>query len=108
MIIPRVYPAAWDDLNEIIRYLAAQAGADIALAFDACVFEHFAEIQRTPLFYRIRKFDIRRVNLQPQFGEFYIAYMIWNDKVVVVAIAHAKRRPFYFRHRIKAAKRMFQ
>jgi len=107
MIIPRVYPTAWDEFNEVIRHLVQEAGVEVALAFEDCVFHHFTEIQRTPLMYRVRKFDIRRVNLRPQFGEFYIAYLIWNDKVIVVAIAHAKRRPFYFRHRINPAKRMF-
>ena len=107
MIIPRVYPAAWDDFNETIRYLAQEAGGEVALGFEDCVFHHLAEIQRAPMLYRVRKFDIRRVNLRPQFRKFYIAYMIWHDKVIVVAIGHAKRRPFYFRHRINPAKRMF-
>ena len=38
MIIPTLHPAAWDEFNEIIRYLAREAGADIALAFEGCVF----------------------------------------------------------------------
>jgi hypothetical protein len=44
------------------------------------------------------------VNLTPRFGEYYIAYMLWHDKVVILAIAHAKRRPYYWRHRISESK----
>lgn len=50
---------------------------------------------------------IRRVNLNPRFGEYYIAYMIWRQKVVIVAVAHAKRRPHYWRDRIGESKKLF-
>ncbi|HWB02620.1 MAG TPA: type II toxin-antitoxin system RelE/ParE family toxin [Verrucomicrobiales bacterium] len=107
MKLPTVHPSAWDDFEAIIRYLADEAGADIALSFENCVFYYLGEIQREPLMHHVRRFEVRRVNLRPRFREYYIAYMLWQGKVVVLAIAHAKRRPFYFRARIKSARRMF-
>ena len=47
------------------------------------------------------------MNLTPRFGEYYIAYMIWREKVVILAVAHAKRRPYYWRKRIGESKNMF-
>jgi hypothetical protein len=49
---------------------------------------------------------VRCVNLTPWFGEYYIAYMIWKDKVVILAVAHARRRPYYWRKRIVEAREM--
>lgn len=50
---------------------------------------------------------MRRANLHPRFSEYYIAYMVWRERVVILAIAHAKRRPYYWRKRIDEAKQMF-
>jgi hypothetical protein len=33
--------------------------------------------------------------------------MIWREKVVILATAHDKRRPYYWRKRIGEAKLMF-
>ncbi len=33
--------------------------------------------------------------------------MIWKERVVILAIAHAKRRPYYWRNRIGESKEMF-
>lgn len=60
-----------------------------------------------PLLYNLRRRNTRRANLTPRFGEYYIAYMIWRQKVVILAIAHAKRRPYYWRYRIGEAKKLF-
>jgi len=55
----------------------------------------------------VRKLNVRRANLGPQFNEWYLAYMLWNDQVVILAIGHAKRRPFYFHNRIDEALKLF-
>ena len=47
------------------------------------------------------------MNLKPRFSEYHIAYMFWREKVVILAVAHAKRRPYYWRDRIDEARRMF-
>jgi hypothetical protein len=43
---------------------------------------------------------VRRANL-PRFKNQYVAYMEWEDTVVVIAIGHAKRRPYYWYRRPK-------
>lgn len=60
-----------------------------------------------PLLHTLRRRGTRRVNLTPRFGELYIAYMIWRQRVVILAIAHARRRPYYWRSRIGEAKKLF-
>ena len=64
-------------------------------------------IVANPLRFSLRRPPTRRVNLTPRFGAYYIAYMIWKEKVVILAVAHAKRRPYYWRKRIGEAKQMF-
>jgi hypothetical protein len=39
--------------------------------------------------HRVRRGKTRRVNLHPRFGEYYIAYMIWREKIVILAVTHA-------------------
>lgn len=50
---------------------------------------------------------LRRVNLQPRFGDYYVAYTVWREQVVILAVAHAKRRPYYWRKRITEARKLF-
>ena len=107
MRLPPTHPAVWEEFNDAICYYAREAGAGIALDFEACIYQHFVEIQEAPLIYRLRELEVRRVNMEPQFKEWYLAFMLWNGQVVVLAIGHAKRRPYYFRDRIDEARKMF-
>ena len=75
--------------------------------FEATFYSYADTIVATPLLYNLRQPPARRVNLKPRFGEYYIAYMIWREKVVILAVAHAKRRPYYWRDRTVKARRMF-
>lgn len=77
------------------------------MAFEQCYKETRALICRTPLLFHQRRFTVRRVNLGPRFEEYYLAYILWREKVIILAVAHAKRRPFYFRRRIGEARRLF-
>jgi hypothetical protein len=79
----------------------------LALDFEACYLEHRQIILGNPLLYNIRRQNVRRVNLLPRFGEYYVAYMIWHEKLVILAVGHAKRKPFYWRKRIKESKKLF-
>ena len=103
-----IHPAAREELHDTIRYFAG-VDADGALAFDfeTSFYRNTAAIVASPLLFNIRGISVRRVNLKPRFSEYYIAYMIWREKVVILAIAHAKRRPYYWRKRIDEAKEMF-
>jgi len=45
--------------------------------------------------------------MKPRFGEYYLPFMIRKERVVILAVAHAKRRPYYWRKRIGQSKKMF-
>jgi plasmid stabilization system protein ParE len=103
-----VHPAASDELNDTIRHYAGiDEDGSLAIDFEDTYLRYEAAIVATPRLYNIRQGAVRRVNLKPRFGEYYIAYMIWRGKVVILAVAHAKRRPYYWRGRISESKRMF-
>jgi hypothetical protein len=55
-----------------------------------------------PYLWRERRGGYRRVNL-PVFP-YYIAYFIRRDTLVVAAVAHAKRKPNYWRKRESGAR----
>ncbi len=99
------HPSAREEAKEAYLYLADK-DEELALDFEKKVQEAVQLIRRDPLAWRVRAFNVRRVNL-PRFKEQYIAYMIWREKVVILAVAHAKRRPYYWRNRIGEARKMF-
>jgi len=101
-----LHPAAEQELGEVAEYYEA-IGQDLADAFLDCFRTYRIRISKNPLHYNIRRGVIRRVNLAPQFGEYYLPFMIWKDRVVILAVAHAKRRPYYWRKRIGEAKKIF-
>ena len=104
----RIHPAAKDELHEAIRhYAAVDESGGLAVAFEATFWRHTENILATPLHYNLRRPPTRRVNLTPRFGETYIAYMLWAEKVVILAIAHAKRRPYSWSKRIGEAREIF-
>ena len=106
-----IHPAAQAEFNTTIQQFAALDEGDedqpLAAAFDAAFNRHLGRIIDTPLLHSLRRRGTRRVNLTPRFGEYYIAYMIWRQRVVILAIAHASRRPYYWRSRIGEAKKLF-
>ena len=107
-----IHPAATDELHDIIRHYAVINDRDdehesLALAFHNTFYNYVDEIVASPLSYSFRRPPTRRANLAPRFGEYYIAYMVWREKVVILAVAHAKRRPYYWRKRIGEAKKLF-
>lgn len=98
-----IHPAAQDELEEAVEYYLAIDG-ELARDFDRYYRRYRQRICENPLLFRIRRFTVRRVNLIPRFGEYYIAYMIWREQVVILAVAHAKRMPYYWRQRIEEAR----
>jgi hypothetical protein len=101
-----MHPAAKQDLLELTKFFF---GIDPALGnrFDARVDHYLRLIRQSPVLFHEGKFGIRRVNLAPTFQAYFIAYFCRNDTTVVLAIGHAKRRPYYFRDRIDEARKMF-
>ena len=104
-MMPRdVLASARTEISEVYRNFGT---IDPRLADDFWILfvAKIAQARGTPKLYRVRRNHIRRINLGPQFKEWYIAYMLWNGKLIVLALAHAKRRPFYFIGRATTAKR---
>lgn len=106
-----VHPSAQDEFREIVRYYAAIDGDDpdksLATAFNSTFQRYLRLILASPELFSFRRPPTRRANLTPRFGAYYIAYMLWKERVVLLAVAHAKRRPNYWRNRITEAKKLF-
>lgn len=99
----RIHPAAEQELEDAVdHYLGIDA--KLAYSFDEHYRHYRDQICQNPFMFNIRRKDVRRVNLTPRFGEYYIAYMVWKEKVVILAVAHAKLRPYYWRNRILEGK----
>lgn len=101
-----IHPKAQQELEEAFEYYLA-IDAELALSFDEHYTRHRKEIVANPLRFSFRRPPTRRVNLTPRFGAYYIAYMIWHDKPVILAVAHGARKPYYWRKRISESKKMF-
>ncbi|QIF05521.1 type II toxin-antitoxin system RelE/ParE family toxin [Roseimicrobium sp. ORNL1] len=101
-----LHPAAERELAEVTSYFEAVDSA-LAEAFTACILQYSTKLAANPQHFSIRRGLVRRANLLPRFGEYYLPFMVWRDRVVILAIAHAKRRPYYWRNRINDAKRRF-
>lgn len=101
MIEPLVHPAAKEELLQSIRYYASlDDDGELALSFEATFLRCLAAIVANPLLHRIRRNKTRRVNLTPRFGEHYIAYTLVQERVFILAVAHAKRHPYYWLDRV--------
>lgn len=99
MLAHVIHPAAQAELEEhLLRFARIDAG--LAADFGECYLEARSLICENPLLFHERRFSVRRNNLGPQFGEYYIAFLLWREQIVILAVAHAKRRPYYFRRRI--------
>jgi len=101
-----IHPAAQMEHDELLMHFGG-IDRELVTAFESHYLQYRHAICENPLLYNIRRRAVRRANLKPRFGEYYIAYMIWREKVVILAIAHAKRRPYYWRKCIGEAKQVF-
>lgn len=106
MTEPAIHPAAQQELLDVVAYYD-DIHEDLGAAFKACFFDYQKRIAANPLHFSVRQGIVRRVNLTPQFGEYYLPFMIWKDRAVILAVAHAKRRPYYGRKRVGELKVMF-
>lgn len=101
-----IHPSAQQEHDEWIEYFGG-IDEELAIAFELRYLENRHHICSNPELHRVRHGKTRRVNLHPRFGEYYIAYMIWREKIVILAVAHAKRRPYYWSKRISESKKLF-
>lgn len=93
------HAAARDEYKEAIHHYYS-IDPDLQAGFRAEFRRHIGRIRSNPLLYNVRKYDVRRANFE-RFAFHYIAYMIWKDQVVIVAVGHSRKRPFFWYRRPK-------
>lgn len=101
-----LHPAADAELQATIEHYA-EVETSLARAFATRYLHYVDRARQNPEHYHIRRNGVRRINLLPKFGERYIAFMVLGEKIVILAIGHAKQKPFYFANRIKESRTMF-
>jgi hypothetical protein len=84
---------AFDEFNEAIEYYEEQQ-AGLGLRLKEEVDQHVNWIVNNATIPRIRKGGHRRVNLKV--FPYYIAYIIREDTLWILAIAHSHRKPEYW------------
>jgi hypothetical protein len=78
--------------DAIYRYESIESGLGVRLKQE--VWSAVAWIAEHAELPRVRPKGYRRVNLRV--FPFYVAYMIWDDTIWVLAIAHTARKPEYW------------
>lgn len=102
-MIVRFHPRAREEVIEAAKYYRDCAGLEIARAFLAAYRDARRLIEDAPEHWRLRSHGTRRVNLKR--FPYYIAYLYLSEEdcIWIVAIAHASRRPFYWKERLVRA-----
>jgi toxin ParE1/3/4 len=93
------HTAAREEYKEAIRHYHS-IDPDLQAGFRAGLRSHIEQIRSNPLLYNVRKYNVRRANFE-RFAFYYIAYMIWKDQMVIVAVGHSRKRPYYWYRRPK-------
>jgi len=87
-----------EEFREAARYYENEAPG-VGLAFVVEVHKAVAELTEFPLTAQIVRASIRKKVLRH--FPYNILYSIELDKIVIVAVAHQRRRPNYWRNRLK-------
>jgi len=94
-----IHPEAEAEMKEAADYYERHRSG-LGLDFEATIREGFERIQQFPAFgpfhkrSRLRKYFVRRF-------PYIIFYWELENHIWIVAVAHAKRRPDYWRHRMQ-------
>lgn len=91
------HPEAQSELREALRYyrdIDRELGADLKLRINQMI----SEIKARPQTFRLREGNYRRANLER--FPFFIPYIVENESLVILAIAHNSRHPDYWKERI--------
>ena len=92
------HPEALAELGDVIEYYEQQQqGRGLKLKVE--IEETVAWIQENPLSPRLRENGYRRVNLKT--FSYYIAYIIRQNDLYILTIAHSRRQPEYWATRLK-------
>ena len=85
-------------MNEAIAYYEEiEPGLGSALKEEALA--AFQWVRSNPELPRVRPKGYRRVNLK--IFPYYVAYFVWSGTIWILCVAHARRRPEYWRARKK-------
>jgi hypothetical protein len=91
------HPDALTEIGDVIEYYEQQQQG-LGLKLKAEVEETVAWIQDNALTPRLRENGYRRVNLKT--FSYYIAYIIRQDNLYILTIAHSHRQPEYWATRL--------
>ena len=91
------HPAAWDEF-EAADHWDAQRSPDASEAFLLAVEEALASITESPRRWPLYLHGTRRFVLQR--FPFSVIYLDEPDFVQIIAVAHGKRRPGYWKRRV--------
>ena len=91
-------PEADEEFREAARYYESEA-AGVGLSFIAVVHKAVDEIVEFPLVTQVQRAGIRKKVLRH--FSYNLFYTIEVDAIVIVAVAHQRKRPNYWRARLK-------
>jgi len=92
------HPGAAEDYEEAVAWYFAR-GAAVALDFECEIERSLRLIAQSPL--RWPKFDAERRRIIVRKFPYSIVYEVIGQQIVILAIAHGRRRPYYWRERVK-------
>jgi plasmid stabilization system protein ParE len=98
----QLHLAAEAEIEEAGDYLNKRApgeGARFALAVDAAL-ESSRRSPRTGQLIELKrsKTEVRRKRVRPH--DYQVVYAVYDDRILVLAVAHNSRRPRYWRDRV--------
>lgn len=91
-------PEADEEFREAARYYESEA-AGVGLSFITAVHKGVAEIIELPLASQVVRAGIRKKVLKH--FSYNLFYAIESDTIVIVAVAHQRKRPNYWRTRFR-------
>jgi toxin ParE1/3/4 len=93
----RIHEAARREANQATVWYSERSIA-AARRFRDELLAGFARAAASPLHYPSYLHGTRRVPLKK--FPFFIVFLDWQDEIYIVAVAHAKRRPGYWKRRV--------
>jgi len=97
----RLHPEARAELREARRWYYERSPLS-ATAFAHAIDNAVSRIAQSPALYPLAQYGTRKLVL-PRFP-FNIFYRVLEAEIVIVAVAHQKRRPGYWSSRVESSK----
>ena len=101
MLDRELHPEARREAIHALEYLWVHGGDVVASKFTVELLEAIKLCSSPPLLYRTFHKNVRRIILHKPFTEYYEAFVVLDEKIYILAIAHANRKPFYWRKRLQ-------